>query len=260
MASVASIILSILCVALSSIAFHHYFLLRNQPNEPPLVKGSIPFLGCALSFQSGFRSFLFECRRKYGGIFTIYVAGKRIHVISDPVNGIPCLYRSHNFGFKQFEDSMRRKLFLNTEEEVGDNEMTRSLDASAVSHLLASEATGELVDRMVSQLDSTTQQFMDAVGDGWKEVDLIEWCYKLVFDLSNYAVMGPNFPKDDEMYRDILEFDELVINVWKYPEFLQWKHRALSKKMISRLQKFYEGGISPGIIIRKRIDVPPSRV
>src|SRR5271170_1385924 len=118
MASFQELLLSFICLALSSIIFHHFFLLRNGPNEPPLVKGPLPFLGCAISLQRNFQSFLLQNRAKWGDIFCIYVAGQRIHIIADPVDGIPALFRNRNFGFGDFSASMRKKQFLNTVEEI----------------------------------------------------------------------------------------------------------------------------------------------
>ena len=105
--------LALFCVLVSGAIFHHYFILGNDPYEPPLVKGRVPFLGCLLPFQRDMQSFLLQNQAKHGGIFSIYVAGQRIHIISDPVDGIPAYFRSRSFGFREFAEVMRRKSFLN---------------------------------------------------------------------------------------------------------------------------------------------------
>ena len=64
------------------VIFHHYFILSNDPHEPPIVKDPLSFLDCEIFMQRDMRSFLLQNQAKYGGIFTIYVAGQRIHVIN----------------------------------------------------------------------------------------------------------------------------------------------------------------------------------
>src|SRR5271170_5256869 len=127
MPSILEIVLSLLFVSITGAFFHHYFILRNGPNEPPLVKGPIPLLGCGLSLGRDMKSFLIENRVKYGGIYTLYVLGKRIHIISDPVEGVPFYFRSKNFELEEFANTLRKKLFLNSEEELKNHAMTQDL-------------------------------------------------------------------------------------------------------------------------------------
>src|SRR5271169_6189158 len=141
MISLQELVLSLIFLAVSSLIVYHFFLLRNGPNEPPLVKGPLPFLGCALSLQRNFKSFLLENRTKHGDIFTIYVGGQHIHIIADPVDGIPTFFRNKNFGSGDFADGMRKKQFLNTVEEIRDTAMTKSLYATVIPSLFSAEAT-----------------------------------------------------------------------------------------------------------------------
>lgn len=249
------ILLSLLTVVITGSIFYHFVFLRNDPNEPPLVKGSIPFLGCAIPFQRDIKSFLLQNQAKYGGIYTIYVGGKRIHIISDPVEGVPALFRHKSFGFMEFAEVMRKKQFLNTEEEVRDVDMTNDLAGTYAPALLSNEATAELTNRMVQQLQPCVDRLIEEIGDEWKEIDLVDWCCKLVFNLSNVAVMGNTFPKDNELYRDLLQFEENFLTVWKLPAFLVKKEQALAQKLIDRMKEIYENGMDAGAITRKRIQV-----
>ena len=255
MASFQELVLSFACLALSSITIHHFFLLRNGPNEPPLVKGPLPFLGCAISLQRNFRSFLLQNRAKYGDIFCIYVAGKRIHIISDPVDGIPTHFRNRNFGFSNFSESMRRKVFLNTVEEIQNTSMSNDLAASLIPSLLSVEATNVLVDRLLAHSEPTLKRWTESVGNEWKQVDLIDWCCRFVFELSTTALMGPSFPKDDELYRDLMKFDNNLVTVWRNPEIFLWKEQAVARKLIQRMKTFYANGMDPSEIVRVRVEV-----
>lgn len=249
------IVLSLICVAVTAAIFYHFVLLRNDPNEPPLIKGNIPFLGCAIPFGRDMQSFLLQNQAKYGSIFTLYVGGKRIHVISDPIEGVPAHFRHKNFGFAEFAEMMRKKQFLNTEEEVGDQAMTNDLAATLTPGLLSSEANAELINRMVAHLQPCIDRLVEEIGDEWKEIDLIDWCCNLIFELSNIAIMGKTFPKDAQLFRDLLLFEDNFLTVWKLPEFLVKKEQAVARRLIERMKDVYEAGMDAGEIMRRRMEV-----
>ena len=255
MLSFQEIGLALFCVLITGVICYHYFILGNDPHEPPLVKGQLPFLGCAIPLQRDMQSFLLQNQAKHGGIFTIYVAGQRIHIISDPVDGVPAYFRSRNFGFHEFAEVMRRKTFLNTEEELRDDSMTNDLAGTYPTRLLSHEATTELTERLVAHVQPCLDRLMDAMGDDWKEVDLVEWSSNMVFELSNVALMGSTFPNDSELFHDLLQFEENFVTTWKLPPFLIKKQQALAQKLIDRMQNIYEKGMDPAQIIRKRMQV-----
>lgn len=47
----------------------------RQEDEPPLIKGWIPFIGKALEFGKDAHKFLKEHKRKFGDVFTVQIAG-----------------------------------------------------------------------------------------------------------------------------------------------------------------------------------------
>ena len=255
MLSATEIVVLLFITAASAITFHHYFLLRNGPSEPPLVKGPWPILGCAFHLQRDFKSFLLKNRARYGGIFTIYVADQRFHIISDPIDGIPTYFRSRNFGFQDFSETMRRKQFLNTPDEINDDAMSQQLQASLGPGLLSTEATNELTNRLIQHLPSTIEGMMRSLGEGWQQVDLIEWCSKTVFELSNLAVMGSTFPRDEQMYKDLLQFEDNLMTVWKMPELFLRKEQALARRLLARTKQFYERGMEACSIVSMRCQV-----
>lgn len=256
MLSLQELILSLVFLAITSLIVYHFLLLRSDPNEPPLVKGPLPFLGCAMSLQRNFKSFLLESRTKHGDIFTIYVAGQRIHIIADPVDGIPTLFRNRNFGFDDFSNTMRKKQFLNTVDELKDASMTKELHTTAMTLLLSVDATSVLVDRLLAHSEPTLKQMVDSVGYEWKEVNLIDWCCRFVFELSNTALMGPNFPKDDEFYQDLMKFDNNLVTVWKTPEMFLWKEQAIARRLVRRIQTFWTSESDVCEFVRARVEAP----
>ncbi|KAK5000307.1 Sterol 14-alpha demethylase, partial [Elasticomyces elasticus] len=54
-------------------------LLKNR-NEPPVVFHWVPFLGSTITYGMDPYAFFFECRRKYGDVFTFILLGKKTTV------------------------------------------------------------------------------------------------------------------------------------------------------------------------------------
>ncbi len=59
---------------------------RRRDGEPPLVRGHLPFLGAALPFRRDAAAFLQQCRREHGDVFTVFVAGRRMTFVCDPLS------------------------------------------------------------------------------------------------------------------------------------------------------------------------------
>ncbi|KAK9365063.1 hypothetical protein V1509DRAFT_423886 [Lipomyces kononenkoae] len=79
-------------------------LLSATPDEPPLVKGVIPFLGSTLAFIRNPQELLQDLQEKYGQAFTIYLAGNRLTVLTDTIVGIPQKFRnSRSLSFLEFD-------------------------------------------------------------------------------------------------------------------------------------------------------------
>ena len=55
------------------------FLFRN-PNEPPIVFHWVPVIGSTISYGIDPYKFFFECRKKYGDVFTFILLGKKTTV------------------------------------------------------------------------------------------------------------------------------------------------------------------------------------
>jgi hypothetical protein len=255
MLSTSELVLTILVLVISSAFIHHFLILGSGPNDPPLVKGPWPILGCALDLQRDMKTLLLENRAKHGGIFSIYVLGTRIHVVSDPVDGIPMFFRNKNFGFETFANAACLKAFLNTKEEVEDVKLRDAFVSSIHNDLLSNEGTTDLTRRFMEHMQPGLDRFVDEIGDDWKEVDLDDFCNRLVFELSNTAMMGPTFPKDKELYDDLLKFEENFMPMLKFPQFLITKEQAHAQKLIDRMAAIYRQGMDPSRLMRVRMKV-----
>jgi hypothetical protein len=86
--SLEQLAIGFLCIVFAAI-FHHIFILRNGPDEPPLVKGPLPFLGCALPLQSDFKSFLMQNAENMGA-FTRFTS-LEVESMSSPIQPLASL-------------------------------------------------------------------------------------------------------------------------------------------------------------------------
>ena len=55
-------------------------LLVKKPNEPPVVFHWVPFIGSTIIYGMDPYTFFFDCRRKYGDVFTFILLGKKTTV------------------------------------------------------------------------------------------------------------------------------------------------------------------------------------
>ncbi|KAG7460898.1 hypothetical protein MATL_G00203860 [Megalops atlanticus] len=51
---------------------------KGNPNSPPCIRGWIPWFGAAFEFGKAPLDFIAQARLKYGPVFTIFAAGKRL--------------------------------------------------------------------------------------------------------------------------------------------------------------------------------------
>src|SRR5580704_620896 len=72
---------------------YHILLVAPGSSEPPLIKGYFPFLGTAPEALYNPFTFLTKQKALYGDIFTLYALGQRITIITDPIQGIPAVYK-----------------------------------------------------------------------------------------------------------------------------------------------------------------------
>ncbi|XP_046878356.1 24-hydroxycholesterol 7-alpha-hydroxylase [Hypomesus transpacificus] len=73
-----TVVLSLIIVAISA----QLFFGKDDPNAPPCIKGWIPWFGAAFEFGKAPLTFISEARRKYGPVFTVLAAGKRLTFVT----------------------------------------------------------------------------------------------------------------------------------------------------------------------------------
>ncbi|XP_051468301.1 7-alpha-hydroxycholest-4-en-3-one 12-alpha-hydroxylase [Apus apus] len=163
-------------------------LRRRRPNEPPLDKGTIPWLGYALDFRKDSSEFVKRMQRKHGDIFTVLIGGYYFTFVMDPFCFGAIVKESRSkLDFRTFASKLVQQVFGYKPIEASQ----RIIHASSTKHLMGdgltvmTQATMENFQKlMLSNLSS---------GEGkqeWQEDSLFYYCYNMVFRAGYLALYG----------------------------------------------------------------------
>lgn len=257
-------------IVLIAIALAHHLLLVNKnPNGPPLVKSILPFIGAGLSFNRNPEKFLRACSEKYGGIFTLYMGGRRMHVVGDMAQGIPTILKQHKIYDAFFSTrSFATILFGVTQKQIEDAQLQKESFDLFHPHLLASEAVNALMDVFTANLETTMvreTQKLNVDGQLDKEgviVDLDVWVHKILVEVTGRTLFGETWPFDDEFLNDLRIWDNDIFSLLKgYPAFLIPKAMASRERYYTRILKMLqEPLVNPSKLIEERIKVMPLQI
>jgi sterol 14-demethylase len=73
-----------LAVAYGLYGLVRFNFLQRSPNDPPLLKAVVPYVGHIVSFGIDPLGFMCRVRDQLGGVFTINMLGRRVTVVGDP--------------------------------------------------------------------------------------------------------------------------------------------------------------------------------
>ena len=236
---------------------YHILLIDATSLEPPLIKGYIPFLGAAPQILLSPNNFLHSCRSRYGDIFTLYALGFRITFVTDPIEGVPAVFRkSKQLSFKAGLRKVYIKVLGFTAERTDEEEMNREHFQMIPPYLLASSAVDELTGRFVRFLLEDIRLQSESFRTG-RIVDLIEWTGARLFYSSGPALYGKGiFDGADTVLEDFIKFDgefpqRLVLPLWMTSGFARTRSR-IQRVLAS---KFAKGLNDPSEFTKRRIEV-----
>jgi 25/26-hydroxycholesterol 7alpha-hydroxylase len=240
---------------------YHILLVTPEPSEPLLIKGYIPFLGVAPQAFLGLESYLKKCKAQYGDIFTLYAFGRRFTIVTDPVEGIPAIFRQpKQLSFK----SMLRRVFIKglgmTEERADHEALNKEHFGMITPYLLASQAVDELTGRFIRCLTKDIERDMEA--DGLTEgrvLDLFAWSSAKLFFASASALWGDDvFEKEGN--EDLVDIYRTMDNNYHFLIALPlWMTKNIAKArnyVQEKLGTAFESGLkNPSSFAKKRIEV-----
>ncbi|XP_015667876.2 5-beta-cholestane-3-alpha,7-alpha-diol 12-alpha-hydroxylase-like [Protobothrops mucrosquamatus] len=193
---------------------------RRQPNEPPLDKGLIPWLGHALHFRNNNLDFLQSMQKKHGDIFTILIAGQYFTFLMDPLSfgGIIREPRS-KLDFMPFATELVLRLFR----FKGSHDTHKIIEVSSAKHLkgdgllVITEALMDALQDILFQWQETSKEDPKS----WKEDGLFHFCSNTVFRAGYLALYGTEQAKGENQTEKVKQKDqhhteEMYIEFCKY--------------------------------------------
>ena len=227
-------------LAVLALLGYHFVGLSNRPSEPPLIRGPIPILGVALSFLRDPERFLLKCQQQYGDTFSLYLAGKRVHVVCDSIEAIPAVFRNFKtFPFSAFVRHLDIRLFGVPEQQAKDDALYKANLDRLAPNLLAQASVETLIKAFHKNLQAilpTAIRKLDIDGNLKQDGIILEldvWLRKIMFECTGRTVFGETWPSGDGIFDDYTEWDDGTYDVIKgYPSFL------IRKPILAR-ERFY---------------------
>ncbi|KAK9248440.1 cytochrome P450 [Lipomyces tetrasporus] len=228
---------SVLFVLSALYIFH--FQLRSVGSEPPLIKGSIPVLGVALKFLYDPGTLLDTIRKKHGWIYTLYVGGRRMTIVSDPVIGMKQVWtQGRIFNAQSFFTFLNKQLFGYSDAINCDEQFQDALRTAAVQML-----SNKL--KMVSVVEKLRETYKGLVDEksGFCEteevIDLYTFARYKMYYASAIALFGPSFPVQ-ELYKDYIAFeDNLMSYIRNIPRILNRSGYKARDRVLEMLGDFF---------------------
>ncbi|XP_009635240.1 5-beta-cholestane-3-alpha,7-alpha-diol 12-alpha-hydroxylase [Egretta garzetta] len=161
---------------------------RRRPDEPPLDKGTIPWLGYMLDFRKDGSGFLKRMQRKHGDVFTVLIGGYYFTFVMDPFCFGAIVKESRaKLDFRTFASKLVLQVFGYKPIEANHS----IIHASSTKHLMGDgltvmiQATMENFQKlMLFNLSSGKEKRV------WQEDSLFHYCYNIVFRAGYLALYG----------------------------------------------------------------------
>jgi len=252
------------CIILSAPFLYHALFVTRYPGGPPFLKGYIPYLGVAIPFLTNPEKFLRQCQEKFGGIYTLYMGGNRLHIISDPISGIPTVWRNPKiFTFSVLANRFDITLFGVAEKQAKDTVFYKAQLDLIHPHLLASEAVAVLIKNFNDNLQAILPREIEKLdierrlGAEGVVLDLDQWLKRIMFECSGRSFFGPSWPNDDDFFNDFYTWEDGIYLILKnYPSIFTKKAIDARERYYTKLEDMFLGkDFSPAQVIVERIKV-----
>ncbi|NWI50363.1 CP8B1 hydroxylase, partial [Calyptomena viridis] len=191
----------------------------RRPGEPPLDKGTIPWLGYLQDFRRDSSEFLKRMQRKHGDVFTVLIGGNYFTFVMDPFCFDSIVRESRSkLDFKVFATQLVLRVFGYKPLEASRN----IVHISSVKHLMG--------EGLIAMTQTTMENFQKLmlfnVSSGeekrvWQEENLFHYCYNIVFRAGYLALYGSEphqgaGDKEKAEEQDRVHSNQLFHEFWKY--------------------------------------------
>ncbi|NXN48565.1 CP8B1 hydroxylase, partial [Rynchops niger] len=189
---------TLLCTLIASLLGGLYLLgafRRQRPNEPPLDKGNIPWVGYLLDFRKDSSEFLKRMQRKHGDIFTVLIGGHYFTFVMDPFCFGAIVKESRSkLDFRTFASKLVLQVFgykpIEADQSIIHALSTKHLMGDGLTVL--TQATMENFQKlMLFNLSPGEEKRV------WQEDNLFHYCYNIIFR-AGYLVLYGTEPHQGE--------------------------------------------------------------
>ncbi|XP_078092250.1 prostacyclin synthase [Mustelus asterias] len=155
-------------------------------NEPPLDKGTIPWLGHAFEFGKDSAKFLLKMKKKYGDIFTVQVAGRFITVLLDPHSFDSVVTESSaKLNFTKYASVLMDRIF-NLQLPDYDHNKEKTL----MKMQLQGKNLSSLTQAYLSNLKTILLIDENRTKNAWRKEELFNFCYDAMFRAGYLTLFG----------------------------------------------------------------------
>ncbi|KAM6169889.1 7-alpha-hydroxycholest-4-en-3-one 12-alpha-hydroxylase [Rhynchocyon petersi] len=215
---------------------------QRKPQEPPLDRGLVPWIGHAMAFRQNMFEFLKRMQAKHGDVFTVLLGGQYFTFIMDPFSFGSIVKNSQKkLDFVEYARKLVFKVF-GYQSEPGDHKMMHS---ASTKHL-----TGDGLEELnISMLDSLSMVMLGPKGRSpkvtdWCEGGLFHFCYSILFKAGYLSLFG--YTEDKE--QDLLQAEEIFVEFRRFdrlfPRFVYSLLGPREWREVARLQRFFHEVLS----------------
>ena len=156
---------------------------RRRAGEPPLVRGSLPYLGVAVRFGRNATAYVQRCQDTHGDVFTLFIAGQRMTFLLDPL-AVPAVLRSKQLVFHPVSDRVLHDAFQL------DGIRTK-MNLEAVEALGRSRLRGESLHALTDSMGARLSELVPAAASAqWEHGFLYRKIWNLMFEAGTDALFG----------------------------------------------------------------------
>jgi hypothetical protein len=240
----------------------HKVLIRQRPDEPPIVKGWIPWYGNYFDMDRNPEKLLTKLRKKYGDIFSVWTAGQKMTIVLDILEGIPGMYRNtKQMEFHEFERQLQAPVFGFPLDFRDNLELQGELHDLTNTYTIKSESVQWLTVQFQTAIDELLGVELKKRGTDGFVIDMTDWGRYCMYTASLKSLLGLHFPaQEDQMFRDFLAWEWDFVNMSKgKPHYMVkkgWDARERIFKRIAKEMSEYEDLATPFIKQRIAVSLP----
>ncbi|XP_053572881.1 LOW QUALITY PROTEIN: prostacyclin synthase [Bombina bombina] len=209
-----------------------FFRRTRRPNEPPLDRGLVPWLGHALDFGKDAAKFLSKMKAKHGDIFTVQAAGKFITVLLDPHSYDTVVWESSSkLDFGKYAKMLMERMFDVTLPDYDPAE-----EKAMMKMHLQNKSLPSLTKSMFHNLNTILLNDTELTSSEWKEAGLFNFTYNVMLRAGYLTLFGNESEQYTNSYSKVkdIKISEEVYNNFRKLDHLLMK---AARNMLSPAEK-----------------------